>query len=441
MPSNPLRPLWRARQPGHTHRVAVLVTLGLTAAACATTPAAKAPVEPRVLGQQKGTPAVVGQPAPVGTGQLDAVTCADAAHCWAVGAPGAAAAAATGTTSSVLPTTAAVIDATVNGGMTWTAQAVTLAPAPALTGVSCPTVRLCMAVGLSGTGTAGVVLTTSDAGTTWAPASVPSGAIVVTSLVCAAATDCTAVASDGTAFWSAHSTDFGRTWEQEGDLPPGFLDAGNLACAPGASCLVTGYTATTAGHGQGAIAISTDGGGTWTAATIPAGTGLVQGAVCATISSCVAVGTTSTTVSAVVPAKGQLLTSDDGGHTWASATGGPQPVDDMYGVDCPSQSTCAVVGTNWIGTPAVGTGAVARSSDGGVTFAASATEYTPLALTSLACPTAQRCVAVGGDTVARITLANATSASRRGGSSHTPPGSTVPLATGPINPARAARAR
>jgi photosystem II stability/assembly factor-like uncharacterized protein len=411
----------------------VLVTLGLTAAACTTTPAAKSPVEPRVLGQQKGMPAVVGQPAPAGTGQLDAVTCADAAHCWAVGAPGTTAASAAGTTSSVPPTAATVIDATVNGGMTWTAQAVTVTPAPALTGISCPTVRLCMAVGLSGTGTAGVVLTTSDAGTTWAPASVPSGAIVITSIECAAATDCTAIASDGTTFWSAHSTDFGRTWTQEGDLPPGFLDAGNLACVAGASCLVTGYTATTAGHGQGAIAISTDGGGTWTAASVPAGTGLVQGAVCATISSCLAVGTMSTTVSAVVPAKGQLLTSDDGGHTWASATAGQQPVDDMYGVDCPSGSTCAVVGTNWIGIPAVGTGAVAHSSDGGATFTASATEYTPLALTALACPTARRCVAVGGDTVARITLAQATSASRRGGSTHTPPGSTAPLAAGPIS--------
>jgi hypothetical protein len=381
----------------------VLVTLGLTAAACTTAPAAKAPSEPSVLGQQKGTPAVVGQPAPAGTGLLDAVTCAGPTHCWAVGAPGPAAAASTGTTSSVPPTAATVIDATVNGGKTWTGQAVTLAPAPALTGISCPGTQLCMAVGLSGTGTAGVVLTTKDAGATWAQASVPTGAIVVTTVACADATDCTAIASDGTTFWSAHSTDFGRTWVREGDLPPGFLDAGNLSCVTGAACLVTGYTATTAGHGQGAIAISTDGGVTWAAATVPAGTGLVQDAVCATISSCLAVGTTSTTVSAV----------------------------DMFGVACPSRSTCAAVGTNWIGTPVVGTGAVARSDDGGATFAASATEYTPLALTSLSCPTTQRCVAVGGDTVARITLPHTTS-SGTGGRGHTSPRSTVPFA-GPVD--------
>jgi photosystem II stability/assembly factor-like uncharacterized protein len=431
VPSNPLRPLWRARRTGGTHRVAVLVTLGLTAAACTTTTAAKAPVEPRVLGQQKGTPAVVGQPAPAGTGQLDAVTCSGPTDCWAVGAPGATAAASSSTTSSA-PPVPVVIDATVDGGKTWSAQAVTLTPAPALTGISCPSIRLCMAVGLSGTGTAGVVLTTNDAGATWAQAPVPTGALFVSSVMCAAATDCTAIASDDTSFWSAHSTDFGHTWTKEGNLPPGLLDAGNLSCVAGAACLVTGYTATAAGHGQGAIAISTDNGVTWAAATIPTGTGLLQDAVCATISSCLAVGTTSNTVSAVVPAKGELLTSDDGGHTWVSAAAG-QPVDDMFGIDCPSRSTCVVVGTNWSGTPAIGTGAVARSTDGGATFAASATEYTPLALTSLSCPTAQRCVAVGGNTVARMTLPSTGSSSTgssdtAGGRSHTPARSTFPFA-------------
>jgi len=402
----------------------VLVTLGLTAAACTSVPAAKAPGQPRVLGQQEGAPAVMGQPAPAGTGQLDAVTCAGPTHCWAVGAPEPTGAAAP--SSSVPAAPATVIDATVDGGKTWTGQPLALTPAPALTAISCPGDRLCMAVGLIGTGTAGVVLTTGDAGSTWAQASIPAGAIVVTGVECADADDCTVIASDGTTFWSAHSTDFGHTWEREGDLPPGFLDAGHLSCAAGAACLVTGYTATTAGHGQGAVAISTDGGVTWTAATVPTGTGLLQSAACATISSCLAVGTTSTTVSAPVPAQGVLLTSDDGGHTWTRAAGA-EPIDDIFGIDCPSPSICAMVGTNWIGTPAVGTGAVAHSSDGGADFTASATAYTPLALTGLSCPTTQRCVAVGGDTVALIGLAHTTS-SHTTSSRTTSPGSTVPRA-------------
>jgi hypothetical protein len=63
-----------------------------------------------------------------------------------------------------------------------------------------------------------------------------------------------------------------------------------------------------------------------------------------------------------------------------------------------------MVGTHWAGNPPVGTGAVAQSADGGATFKASSAAYVPITLTALACPTPAHCVAVGGDTVARITL-------------------------------------
>ena len=66
-----------------------------------------------------------------------------------------------------------------------------------------------------------------------------------------------------------------------------------------------------------------------------------------------------------------------------------------------------MVGTDWVGLPAVGTGAVAQSVDGGQTFRASTAAYVPLSLTALACPTSTACVAVGGNTVARLTLLTA----------------------------------
>jgi photosystem II stability/assembly factor-like uncharacterized protein len=151
------------------------------------------------------------------------------------------------------------------------------------------------------------------------------------------------------------------------------------------------------------VAISTDGGMTWAAATVPAGVGQLQSAACVSPTSCLAAGTTSTTVSDVVPAKGLLLNSADGGQTWSAAPATPS-VDDVFGLACPTPTSCAMVGTRWVGTPAVGAGAVAESADGGATFTRSTTAYTPLTLTALACPTALRCVAVGGDTLARITL-------------------------------------
>jgi photosystem II stability/assembly factor-like uncharacterized protein len=393
----------------------MLVTLGVCSVGFANSAAAANPGRPRVLGQSELTPAVIGQPAPMGTGQLDAVSCASLVRCWAVGTPGSgpgaaasgaatAPAAATGASTTSLPASQGfVIDATVDGGQTWVGEPLTLTPSPALEGIACPSVRLCMAVGLNGSASAGVVLTTHDAGTTWDEISAPAGAIVVSSVACTTATNCTVIASDGTTFWSAHSANFGRTWQREGDLPAGLQDAGSLSCTGGALCLATGFTASTSGHGQGAIAMSVDGGATWTAADVPSGTGLLQSAICLTLTSCLATGTTSTTVSAIVPATGELLESSDGGHTWARSPS-PSSIDDIYAVACPSPRVCAMVGTRWIGTPAVGTGAVAQRHKGHSSFTASASEYTPLPLTALACPSARSCVAVGGDTVARIAL-------------------------------------
>jgi hypothetical protein len=394
----------------------VLVTLGLTAAACTTAAVPTHHSLPPVLGQHHGSPDVTGQPAPVGTGQLDSVSCAGPLHCWAVGTSGTTAATAstsstttstsTTTTTPPAPTTTTVVDATVDGGRTWTAEPLSLPGTPALTGISCPSVQSCMAVGLSGSAQSGLVLTTRRGGADWEESSTPAGAIVMTAVDCTSVSDCTAISSDGTTFWSALSTDFGRTWQRGGDLPAGLEGAAGLSCVPGSSCLVTGFTATTGGHGQGAVVISLDGGTTWTAADVPAGTGLLQSAGCASPTSCLAVGTTSTTVTAVVPARGTVLTSDDGGHTWISSLR-TTSIDDIFDIDCPSAVICAMVGTRWVGHPPVGTGAVAQSRNGGTSFVASTTAYTPLPLTALACPTPRRCVAVGGDTVARIVFPHA----------------------------------
>ncbi len=324
-----------------------------------------------------------------------------------MGTPGTGASApapSTSSTSTTAPASpATVIDATVNGGKTWVAQSLGLDPAPALTGISCPTAQLCLAVGLSGSAPGGIVLITRDAGASWTAGAIPAGATVITSVQCPSSIDCTVVATDGTTFWSAHSVDFGNQWLRGGSLPAGLQDAGSLTCVTGGPCLVTGFTATTAGHGQGAIVVSGDGGTTWAAADVPPKTGLLQSVACTTVTSCVAAGTTSTTVSAVVPARGEMLTSQDGGKTWTDAPARPS-IDDIFGLACPSPLICAMVGTKWVGSPAIGTGGVAQSHNGGSTFIASTTEYVPLPLTALDCPSTQACIGVGGNTLAQIVL-------------------------------------
>ena len=300
---------------------------------------------------------------------------------------------------------ATVIAATTNGGASWKAQHVQGGSTPQLSGVSCPTATECMAVGSNGASLpgSGGVITTSDAGATWSAAASPQNALVIASVTCSSPTDCTAIVSDGTSTWSAHSADFGQSWQQEGNLPSLFLPGNDLTCVAGGTCIDAGYVPTSNGHGQGAVAVSADGGQTWALASVPPGVGVLQSTACLSVTVCIAAGTTGTTVSDVVPAKGELLRSGDGGHTWELATG-IVPVDDVYALACPSARQCAMVGTKWVGFPAVGAGAVAQSIDAGLTFQDSATSYIPITLTAVACPSAAGCVAVGGHTVARLTL-------------------------------------
>jgi photosystem II stability/assembly factor-like uncharacterized protein len=386
---------WRVRR----RRGGLLLVLGavaITASACSLSGHPGSTKVAHVLGEATGTPLAVGQPAPSGTGQLGAVSCATVRRCWAVGVAGPNPAPATGAT---------VIAATANGGVTWKPQLVAGGSTPQLSGVSCPTATDCMAVGSNGASLpgSGVVITTTDGGATWTAAASPPNALVVSSVTCATPSDCTIIVSDGTSTWSAHSSDFGQTWTQEGNLPSLFLPEDDLTCMAGGTCLDAGYIPTSNSHGQGAVAVSADGGQTWTQATVPAGIGVLQSTACISTSDCLAGGTTGTTVSDVVPAKGQLLRSTDGGRTWQVSTGAV-PVEDVYGMACPSADQCTMVGTYWFGLPAVGVGSVAQSVDAGTTFKGSPTSYIPLTLTAVVCPSTSTCVAVGGHTVARITL-------------------------------------
>ena len=211
------------------------------------------------------------------------MACATARRCWAVGVAGPNPAPATGES---------VIAATTNGGQSWKAQDVAGGSTPQLSAVSCPTATECLAVGSNGASLpgSGVVVSTTDAGATWSAASTPQNALVVSSVFCASPVDCTAVVSDGTSTWSAHSADFGQSWAQEGNLPPLFLPGNDLTCVAGGTCIDAGYVPTSNGHGQGAVAVSADGGQTWALATVPSGLGVLQSTACISASVCLAAG-------------------------------------------------------------------------------------------------------------------------------------------------------
>ncbi|HVX22830.1 MAG TPA: hypothetical protein VHB02_15885 [Acidimicrobiales bacterium] len=349
------------------------------------------------------TVAVWGQPAPAGTGVLEAVSCADATHCWAVGRSAVNALTATATTTPPAPV---VIDATGDGGVTWTAEQATVAEPTDLSAVDCPDRRHCMAVGNADHGgpILGAVLVTADGGRTWQSVGSPVGSVNLAAVHCLSATACTVVATDGSGFWSASTVDGGQDWQRTGSLPAGFGGVSNLSCPSAADCVTVGYTAGAPGQGAGAVAVTADAGTTWTAATVPAGVGLLHGVSCADDGTCVAVGTASTATTGVAQAASQVLRSDDGGATWTLGDP-PAGLGDAFAVSCATGDHCAAVGTVWTVTdPPTPIGGVVVSGDGGTDWKTTTTRYIPVGLAGVDCPVPTACVAAGNDVLARIAL-------------------------------------
>ena len=194
----------------------------------------------------------------------------------------------------------------------------------------------CMAVGSNGSSLpgGGVVVTTSDAGRTWAPVAAPQRARPGRRGLQGVAA-CTAIVNGGTIDLVAQSTDFGASWHQEGDLPaiipsrerPDLRPLGDL---PGGRLRPHHQRARTGCRGRQQRRRRRP--GRWLRCPrTPASCAAPRAPRPPT---CLAAGSTSTTVSDVVPAKGELLRSERRRpHVVSRGPGGP--VEDAYGSPAP----------------------------------------------------------------------------------------------------------
>ena len=378
----------------------------------------------------QGTLVAVTLPPPVNS--LGALDCVDSARCWAVGATVGAA----GT-----PNGAAVV-ATSDGGGTWSVQ-----PVPAtvayLSGISCSDLRHCTAVGQAGqtANGQGAIITTANGGATWQAAAVPVGVLDVTAVACQADRRCLATGSTASGTVALVSASSPAGWVQRGTLPPALSGATGISCPDSQRCWVTVHSSIDVDHVAGAVAVTTNGGTTWAATAAPAGAGYLNGIACvpnragglpftppttppsttpsgttsgSTTTSpptsgapavsttapaagvagawCVAVGTTSNTLTGVRTGRGVILTSANGGATWSS-----RPVTAsaaaLMGVSCTAVDSCVAVGS-----------AVALATHAGVTVLTASAGHpwksavvvaSPQELTAASCISLSRCVLVG----------------------------------------------
>lgn len=177
-----------------------------------------------------------------------------------------------------------------NGGATWSAPS--LPPhIGALGSVDCPSATFCVAVGAE-------ILVSDDGGQTWSPNYVNGGTGVLRNVSCSSATECVAIGPNGqgaadptAAAFAVSTTNAGATWMPE-TMPSGSYTLNAINCSVEGTCIATGPGA----NDQAPEAVSSDGGVSWAeVASFPSGLSAVADVSCRSTNSCVLVGLDGTT--------------------------------------------------------------------------------------------------------------------------------------------------
>jgi hypothetical protein len=276
---------------------------------------------------------------------------------------------------------------------TWWAQQ---APAPpkaeraGLSSVSCPARGICTAVGYSSSRSlpAGSTLAERLDGGTWTIQPTPhpagSGLSWLTGVSCPAVTYCIAVGQTGELGPQGEQWD-GTGWTlQSMPLPPDVANGGpeGVSCISSTDCIAVGYYYPDEQDVPMPLAEQWDGTG-WTIQTMPAGVGntVLNGVSCPAATDCVAVGANGA----------DPVMYRWNGSAWA-VQDTPQREGELTSVSCVSPAVCTAVGINahkavaeqWNGT--AWTRTKPTTADG--------------VLSSVSCATATSCFAVGTGTSA-----------------------------------------
>ena len=154
-----------------------------------------------------------------------------------------------------------VIDATSNGGTTWTQQLLQATPFPvAFTGVAASDASHAYAVGLSGTG--GIIYATSNGGTTWTQQLTTPGQF--DGVAVAGTDDAYAVGLDSSGNAVIYATsNGGTTWNEQFQITGAIGDAAHFAAVTAAGTSAA-YAVGSDGSGNAVIYATSNGGASWT---------------------------------------------------------------------------------------------------------------------------------------------------------------------------------
>jgi hypothetical protein len=340
----------------------------------------------------------------------------------------------------------AVVEVSVDGGLTWQASAL-----PAgwrlTSSLACPTRTECLAGGvetspLANSTIAASIVVTTDGGVTWSVRPLPPSVGQVTNVACATAGLCVAAGygptMDPSSFGSPIAVSLSGAGSVSGavvNLPQPFVAAspGGLACAPGGGvCVLVGITSVPtpssgATAGTGVVLRSTDGGRTWSRADIPATVARVRAVSCPSADRCVGIGNGPSSATGPDASDGpsEALTTDDSGRTWSLLGGSSElPQSTLTSISCPSATACWAVGQ----TLATRSGVIVATDDAGTSWATvqlptvlspaqqRSTGFTHLdieSVSSVSCPEVSTCVAIAAP--ANLALGNQQMVLRRDG--------------------------
>jgi len=326
------------------------------------------------------------------TGHMFSISCADSTHCWIVGATGA-----------VNGSESAVILASTDGGATWSPQSF-----PSSTGLSanghlysdaCPTVTACWAVGTAGSTL--VILSTTDGGATWVSDSYPPGlaGAHLFSVTCPTVDACwaTGATAAGTPIIlsTAHN---GSSWSEQ-SYPPDAAISNNglfsISCPTASACWAIGESA-----GALVILTTSDGGSTWStepyasSSTLTRAYGNSLSSIdCPSSSTCMIVGFSGGKAAGSPPA---TLSTSDGGSTWTARTYPPElglSSGQVIDLSCPDDANCWAIGER--DTSPV----ILETTDGGSDWTSQAYPrtlgFSALGISSIYCPSSTACWALG----------------------------------------------